>query len=144
MTLAYAEVYSWVNAVLTADATLTTLLGGANRVFQREPYTGAPYPRITQAHLVETPVKMVGATTLYGQLDWQTMISSATRDAATLAAIGNRVLALLDRQSGTTAGGTVFGCYFDRAFESTDPPAQGQATPVLNLIQRWRIEAKGA
>lgn len=138
------RVYVWLYGILSADSTLQTLLGGSGRIHQWQPYQGAAYPRVTIASLTEVPTKVVGGVTSFYVYDWQTMVSGKTRSIMDLAPIANRVHALLDRASGVVTGGEVFGCYYASGHEYADPAPVGEDSGVRNIIQRWRIEARGA
>lgn len=106
----YAD--QWLYSKLTTDATLASLLSG--RVYSYMAPLGAAFPVIIYAYQGGTDVSEVGGYRIFNSGLYQVKAVGKGESMAALAAIANRLDAVLHRASGTATGGAILACVRER------------------------------
>lgn len=146
MALTSPIAYEWLQSNLKADATLATLMGGEVRAYQRNAPEGTPvYPLILIRWVSGIVLMTVGALDVHTNALVDVLVVDKSNSTASMKPIANRVDAILNRASGTTADGQVFLCHKAEMTEiaTTDPPVPGGGARVQNLGRTWRLIVQG-
>lgn len=131
-----AAAEQWLFSKLNADATLTTALGGAGRIYTHKIPTGAAFPCIfitaldLRDFLKSGPVRIWSATLYCVRVVGQTASLSPLTTAA------GRLDAVLHAASGSVAHGTVWGCVRERPFLLSEQDVGGKEYRHLGGVYR--------
>lgn len=147
MSLTVFEGYEFLQEKLKADATIQATFGSPARVYQRNAPEGIPvYPLLLIRFVSAIPLVTLGAIDVHSSALFDVIGVTRDNSTASIKAGVNRVDALLNRASGTTAAGEIFFVHKADLTEiaTTDPPSPGGGARIQNLGRTWRLILQGA
>lgn len=129
---------AWLYATLSADATLTGLVG--TRIYLDQAPEGASFPFVVfQLQAAERDLVVIGGGRVWSSGLWLVRGVDKATSFTTLKSIEARIDALLHAKSGSVTGGTVYECVREEPFRLTEVVDRVR---YLHLGGIYRIKAK--